>query len=66
MKTLLPAVDAAHNLTASLRDAHRAACADDPITELVLQDLLRQARELGDQISGVKAAMDKRGWLRGF
>ncbi len=58
IEEVLKASLTANLLVSDLREAHKAAVRENPLLELIVLDLLEQAREMERKLKGVDAALN--------
>jgi hypothetical protein len=58
LEEVLKASLTANLLVSDLREAHKAAVRENPLLELIVLDLLEQAREMERKLKGVDAALN--------
>jgi hypothetical protein len=58
LEEVLKASLTANLLVSDLREAHKAAVRENPLLELIVLDLLTQAREMERKLKGIDAALN--------
>lgn len=56
-ETITKAVQCSDLLTSNIRDAHKVACEENPVLEIVLRDLIADAARISRRLAEIKGCL---------